>query len=72
MSCSNSVEYSEDFKNSTTGTYLFNDDELIKVFYKNDKLHLKWKGGEFIPAALTDTAFLGALFFTNPVPTGSI
>jgi tetratricopeptide (TPR) repeat protein len=60
MSCSNSVNYSEDFKNRTTGTYLFNDDELIKVFYQNDKLHLKWKGGEFIPVALSENEFFVA------------
>ena len=57
VSCSKSVEYSEEFKKETTGKYLYNADELIEVHYEGDKLHLNWKGGEITPVTLDENEF---------------
>jgi tetratricopeptide (TPR) repeat protein len=52
-SCNTSVEYTPDFITQTSGRYLYNHDELIEVYYENNKLLLKWKGAERIePVAL--------------------
>ncbi|MFC0605091.1 tetratricopeptide repeat protein [Winogradskyella pulchriflava] len=57
FSCSNSVEYSKEFKEQTSGKYLYNPDELIEVYYKEDKLFLNWKGGEIKPVSLAQNEF---------------
>ena len=46
VSCSKSIEYSEAFKNNTSGKYLYNPDELILVYYEGNTLYLNWKGGK--------------------------
>lgn len=45
-SCNKSVDYSPEFIEQTSGRYLYNHDELIEVYYKDNKLFLKWKGAE--------------------------
>ena len=57
FNCSNTVEYSEAFKKETAGSYLYNPDELLDVYYKNDKLYLIWKGGTIEPVALKQNEF---------------
>ncbi|MTE27419.1 tetratricopeptide repeat protein [Winogradskyella ouciana] len=57
VSCSKSVEYSEEFKKQTSGKYLYNPDELILVYYEGDKLLLNWKGGEIKPVTLSENEF---------------
>jgi tetratricopeptide (TPR) repeat protein len=54
MSCTGGVEFTEAFKNETSGKYQFNEDELILVYYENDKLLMNWKEGVFEPV-VTDT-----------------
>ncbi|MCA0153692.1 tetratricopeptide repeat protein [Winogradskyella vincentii] len=54
ISCSGGVEFSETFKKETAGKYQYNEDELILVYYKDDKLILNWKEGVFKPV-VTDT-----------------
>ncbi len=56
--CSNSVEYSEEFKKETSGKYLYNQDDVIEVFYENNKLFLKWRGAAKIePVVLDENEF---------------
>ncbi len=59
-SCSNSVEYSETFKKETSGKYLFNQDDVIKVYYENNTLLLKWREGLMTPVALDTNEFFVA------------
>jgi len=47
-SCNKSVDYSPEFIEQTSGRYLYNHDEIIEVYYENNKLFLKWKGAERI------------------------
>lgn len=48
ISCNTSVDYSSEFIAQTSGRYLYNHDELIEVYYENNKLFLKWKGADRI------------------------
>ncbi|WP_339756084.1 tetratricopeptide repeat protein [uncultured Winogradskyella sp.] len=43
-SCSKRIEYTQDFKDQTSGKYLYNQDDVIEVFYQSNKLFLKWRG----------------------------
>ncbi|WP_431158283.1 tetratricopeptide repeat protein [Winogradskyella poriferorum] len=54
MSCSGNVEFTEAFKKKTEGKYKYTEDELILVYYEENKLKLKWKEGVFEPV-VTDT-----------------
>ena len=54
MSCSGNVEFTEAFKKETEGKYKYTEDELILVYYEDNKLKLKWKEGIFEPV-VTDT-----------------
>jgi tetratricopeptide (TPR) repeat protein len=56
--CSKSIEYTEGFKAETSGKYLFNQDDVIEVFYENNNLFLKWRGASKIePVVLGENAF---------------
>ncbi|MBC2846133.1 tetratricopeptide repeat protein [Winogradskyella flava] len=57
MGCSKSIEYSEQFKKETSGKYLYNPDELILVYYEDNKLRLNWKGGDIEPVTLEMNEF---------------
>jgi tetratricopeptide (TPR) repeat protein len=58
FSCSKNIEYSEAFKKEVTGKYLFNQDDIIEVFFENNKLFLKWRGATKIkPVALGENEF---------------
>ena len=56
-SCSNSIEYTEEFKNQTSGSYMYNQDELILVSYEDNELRLNWKGGVIEPVILEMNEF---------------
>lgn len=57
-SCSKNIDYSPEFIEQTSGRYVYNQDELIEVYYKNNQLLLKWKGVENIkPVVLDETTF---------------
>jgi tetratricopeptide (TPR) repeat protein len=60
FSCTNSVEYSEAFKKNTEGSYLYNQDDLIEVYYENNKLYLNWRGGKIEPVAIEENEFFVA------------
>lgn len=46
LNCSKNVKFTQEFKNQTSGKYLFNADDIIEVYYKDNDLFLKWRGGE--------------------------
>ncbi|MCA0131951.1 tetratricopeptide repeat protein [Winogradskyella alexanderae] len=54
LGCSGTIEFSDEFKKETAGKYQYNEDELILVYYKDDKLMLNWKEGVFQPV-VTDS-----------------
>ena len=57
-SCSKSIEYTQAFKDQTSGKYLFNQDDVIEVFYENNNLFLKWRGASKIePVVLAENEF---------------
>ena len=57
-SCSKSMDYTQAFKDQTSGKYLYNQDDVIEVFYENNKLFLKWRGADKIePVALDENEF---------------
>jgi len=60
FNCSKSVEYSETFKKETTGKYLYNQDDIIEIFYDNNTLRLKWREAIMIPVALDTNEFFVA------------
>ena len=55
ISCSKNIEYTPEYMERTSGRYLLNQDEIIEVFYDNDKLFLKWKGAEKIKPVIIDS-----------------
>jgi len=57
-SCSKSVDFTPEFIAETSGKYLYNQDDVIEVFYNNQKLFLKWRGDEKIePVVLGKNTF---------------
>lgn len=72
VSCSTSTN-NEEFIKNTTGRYLFNSDEIIEVYFDNQKLFLKWRGASRIePLNVGDETFFvkemneKIQFLTNP------
>jgi len=55
ISCSKNIEYTHEYMERTSGRYLLNQDEVIEVFYDNEKLFLKWKGAEKIKPVIIDS-----------------
>ncbi|WP_178988967.1 tetratricopeptide repeat protein [Winogradskyella schleiferi] len=60
FNCSNNIDYSEAFKNETSGSYLYHYDDLIEVYYENNTLFLNWRGGKIKPVALDTNEFFVA------------
>jgi len=61
--CGKSVNYSEEFKTQTTGKYLYNLDDIIEVYYKDNKPYLKWRGGTIEPVVIdTNEIFVADLY----------
>ncbi|MGB1308281.1 MAG: tetratricopeptide repeat protein [Oceanihabitans sp.] len=54
VSCSKKIEYSPEFIKETSGKYLYNQDELIEVYYKNNKLYLNWREAEKLEPLIID------------------
>ncbi len=52
--CSKNVTFSEEFKKQTSGSYLYNQDKLIDVFYENNKLIIQWQGAKKIEPVVVD------------------
>lgn len=57
FACSKSIEYSEQFKTDTSGRYMYNDDNLMEVYYEGNTLFLNWKGGKVKPVAISNNEF---------------
>lgn len=57
-SCSKSIDYTAEYMEQTTGRYLFNQENVIDVFYENKKLFLNWGELKVIePLILDDKTF---------------
>jgi tetratricopeptide (TPR) repeat protein len=57
ISCKD-TKNSKDFIKKTTGRYLYNSDELIEVYFKENILFLKWRGATAIkPLKVSDNTF---------------
>ncbi|WP_055445325.1 tetratricopeptide repeat protein [Lacinutrix himadriensis] len=54
ISCSKNVKYTPEFIKETSGKYLYNQDDVIEVFYENNKLFLKWRGADKIEPVIID------------------
>ena len=72
VSCSTPTN-NEAFIKKTTGRYLFNSDEIIEVYFDNQKLFLKWRGASSIePLSVGEETFFvkemneKIQFLTNP------
>ncbi|RLD73595.1 MAG: hypothetical protein DRJ07_20625 [Bacteroidetes bacterium] len=48
---------SPEFIKKATGRYLFNSDEVIEVFFKENELYINWKSASIHPLKLNDTTF---------------
>ncbi|MEZ4856598.1 MAG: tetratricopeptide repeat protein [Gelidibacter sp.] len=61
FSCSKGIHYSAEHIAQTSGRYLYNQDEIIDVYYDDNTLFLKWKGADKIkPVALDANTFFVA------------
>jgi tetratricopeptide (TPR) repeat protein len=61
FSCSKGIHYSPEHIAQTSGRYLYNQDEILDVYYDDNTLFLKWKGADKIkPVALDDNTFFVA------------
>lgn len=57
LGCSSSVN-SDTFIKDTTGRYLFNVNEVLEIYYKEQILFVKWRGREDIqPLKINDNSF---------------
>ena len=44
---------------NTSGRYLYNQDDIIEVYYENNKMYFKWRGAEKIsPVVLDEKTFI--------------
>lgn len=64
MSCSENVNYTSEFINQTSGRYLLTPDEVLVVYYENNRLFLKWRGVEKLKPVIIDqnTFFVGDMY----------
>jgi tetratricopeptide (TPR) repeat protein len=61
IGCSKNVTFTPEHIAQTSGRYLYNQDEVIDVYYDHNTLFLKWKGAEKIePVALDAHTFFVA------------
>ncbi|TYP98805.1 TolA-binding protein [Tenacibaculum adriaticum] len=56
ISCTSSKN-SPEFINNATGRYFFNADEVIEVYFDQEKLFLKWRGKDLEPMKVNDSTF---------------
>ena len=56
--CSKGIEYTEAYMEQTSGRYLFNEENIIDLFYEDQKLFLNWGESKVIePLVLADSSF---------------
>ena len=59
LSCNKSVNYTSEYMQETSGRYLYNQDDIIEVFYENNRMFFKWRGAEKIkPVVLDEKTFI--------------
>lgn len=59
--CSKNVEYSQEYKEKTSGRYLYNSEVVIDVYFENNDLFLKWQGEKVMkPIILDENTFFVA------------
>jgi len=57
-SCSKNIDYTKEYMEQTSGRYLYNQENVIDVFYENKKLFLNWGELKVIePVILDDKTF---------------
>ncbi|WP_347923967.1 tetratricopeptide repeat protein [Pontimicrobium sp. SW4] len=57
-SCSKNIDYSAEYMEQTSGRYLYNQENVIDVFYENKKLFLNWGEYKIIePVVLDNNTF---------------
>lgn len=54
VGCSNSVTYSDDHIQHTSGRYLYGPDEVLEVYYENNDLYLSWRSVKKIKPVIID------------------
>jgi tetratricopeptide (TPR) repeat protein len=59
-SCSKNINYTPEFIKETSGRYIYNEDEVIDVFYENNNLYFKWKSVKLKPVVIDETTFFVA------------
>lgn len=59
-SCSKNVNYTPEHIKQTSGRYLFNQEEVIDVYYDDNDLYLHWKSGRIKPVVLDENTFFVA------------
>ncbi|MCB0445957.1 MAG: tetratricopeptide repeat protein [Gelidibacter sp.] len=55
--CSKNVKYTPEHIKQTSGRYLFNQEEVIDVYYDDNDLYLNWKSGRIKPVVLDENTF---------------
>ena len=56
ISCNNSRN-TQEFMSISKGKYLFNSNESIEVYFKDDILKLTWRGKNLTPIKVNDSSF---------------
>ena len=56
-SCSKKVDFTPEFIKQTSGRYLYNQDEIIDVYYEKNHLFIEWKNVKAEPVILDDNIF---------------
>ncbi len=64
ISCSKNKGFSPEFMEQTTGRYLYNANDVMDVYYENDKIFLSWRGANKIEPVVLDNnvIFLSELY----------
>lgn len=64
FSCSKNVNYTPEIIKETSGRYVYSQEEVIDVYYDNNKLYLKWKGADKIETVAFDeyTFFVAEMY----------
>ena len=59
-SCSKNINYSPEHITQTSGRYLYDQSEVIDIFYDQNNLFVKWKGVSKKPVVLDENTFFVA------------
>lgn len=59
-SCGKNIDYTPEHIKQTSGRYIFNQNEVIDVYYEDTDLYIHWKGGKMKPVVLDENTFFVA------------